>query len=196
MKKSFKRRLTALLLALAMVMTAFAGFGGAALAGATGTATIDIYVDGDYYFSVDADVTDGTTVYDAIEQNASELEPVWTLVPDVDEPTILWHAIVSLMGAGSDPIGEDSGVSAEAWSTVNPGYGLVSVDYDEDDNPVLYNYVYAGYDWVYAVNGVQPETQYTDQYELSEGDVVTLSYDLQVEYWSSASPWMPTYPYI
>ncbi|MDR1069497.1 MAG: hypothetical protein LBL37_01745 [Gracilibacteraceae bacterium] len=190
MKKTSK--VFAIIFAAALALTLFT----APVLADPGTAVIDIYIDGEYYFSLDADVEAGTTVYDAINQNAETLEPVWTLVPDYYVPNVYWHVLASLMGAGSDPIGEASGFEAEAWSTINPGYGLVSVDYDENDDPIAYNYVYAGYDWVYSVNGVQPGTLYMDVYDLSDGDVIELSYDLQIWEWTESSPWMPAYPYI
>lgn len=193
----------ALVLVLSLSATAFA-----APANATGTATIEVYIEGDLYMTLDATVTAGTTVYDAINQNAETLEPDWIDVPDYFDPTVTHKVASTIMGAGSDPVGEASGIKAKAWSTVNPGYGLMSVDQEEETAPITaYNYVYAGYDWVYLVNGKtptgtgtiegdEPVQLYMEECVLKDGDVITLDYDLQVEYWSSSTPWMPAYPYI
>lgn len=192
----------ALVLVLSLSATAFA-----APANATGTATIEVYVEGDLYMTLDATVTAGTTVYDAINQNADTLEPKWIDVPDYFEPTVTHKVASTIMGAGTEPVGEASGIDAEVWSTGNPGYGLMSVDRDEAGQITAYNYVYAGYDWVYLVNGKtptgsgtidggQPVQLYMDECVLKDGDVITLDYNLQVTYWSSSTPWMPAYPYI
>ena len=125
-------RILSLVLALVMLMsfsiTAFADT----------TATISYYIGGEYYYSISASA--GDSVKDALLSDSdaeAEFSPQFT--DKYGKPAF---ALLSLMGAASDPVnGADYGVTAEAWSTTNLGYGLVSVDRDSDGNIIAYNYV-------------------------------------------------------
>lgn len=46
-----------------------------------------------------------------------------------------------------------------------------------------YQYVYTGYAWTYKVNGTEVTDKYMDQYVLSDGDLVELTYQYVVKPW-------------
>lgn len=186
-------RILSLVLALVMLMsfsvTAFAD---------TTTATIDYYIAGEYYYSVPASA--GDSVMEALLSDSdaeAEFSPQFT--DKYGKPAF---ALLSLMETTSEPVnGADYGVDAEAWSTTNAGYGLVSVERDSEGNITAYNYVYTGYDWMYSVKNasgadVDVSELYMNQYILQPGDVVKVDYNFQEVYWTATEPMLASYPYI
>lgn len=190
------RRVFTLVLALMMIfsisVTAFAE---------TTDAKISYYVDGAPYY--DFNTTSGISVMDAL---LSDPDAQAVFGPEFTDyygkPA---YALLTIMEYGSEPVnGADYGIDAEAWSTVNPGYGLMSVDKDANGNITAYNYVYTGYDWVYSVtdangNSVDVESLYMNQYTIQPGDVVIVDYAFREVYWTQTAaqgPWSTTYPYI
>ena len=187
------RRAFTLVLALMMIfsisVTAFAD---------TTDAKISYYINGEAYY--DFDTTSGISVMDALLSDPdAEAEFGPEFMDKYNKPA---HVLLTMMGASSDPVnGADYGVEAEAWSTANAGYGLVSVDKDADGNITAYNYVYTGYDWMYSVtdangNSVDVDELYMNQYTIQPGDVVIVDYAFRDVYWTQTTPWSAAYPYI
>lgn len=185
------KKLTALLLAVIMVFAMSVS----AFAANTGTATLKVSILG--YAEPDRSVTlnGTTTVKDAIDQYASELAPVWKTVTNYN-PNFGDTAYVAetIYGEGTTPLGADSGITAQFWSTQYPGYGI---EYTETTSEgTLYHYIYVGYDWVYTVNGDTPVDAtngyqlYMDQCTLTSGDTIELTYDLQTTTWTSYDYWL------
>lgn len=183
MKKSTNKILS-LVLALAMVfslsITAFAA----------GTATFEITIDGDPYIDETIPVGNGKTVYDVIEDNKEDWEPVWKPVYDIYNHSVMYQALESLMGAGEEEVSNPAaelpavitlpedmpykdGCTAVAkkdiaWSSNFPSYGLLK--YGEGENGEMqYSYVYVHLDWVYTVNGERPTA--TKTYNIDGQDV-------------------------
>lgn len=192
------RRALSLLLVLMMVLS----LNLTAFAETTENATIDYYIDGDYYYSYSFD--SGISVMDALKSD-SDAQAVFSENPFTDKFGKPAYVLLSMMEAGSLPVnGADYGITAEAWSTINEGYGLVSVDRDAEGNITAYNYVYTGYDWTYKVfdvngNEVDVSELYMNQYVIQPGDTVVLDYAFQEVYWTQTAaegPWSSIYPYI
>ena len=199
MKKILNKKVLGVLLAVMMLFSlsapAFAD---------TPTATIVFYVDDEYYFEYDVELTATTTIYDAIEAN-EDLEAVWETVGAYNQQgqPVAAKALVSLMGFGNYPMTGDDymGIdTVQAWSLYNPGYGLVL---QPAQNSGLYKFIYSGYDWTYAVNGIDQvsfdmETMYyyPDQIVLSDGDLIEFNYHYICETWDRATPIISQYPFI
>lgn len=185
-------RILSLVLALVMLMslsvTAFADT----------TATIRYYIEGEYYYDFSASA--GDSVKDALLSD-NDAQAVFgpQFTDKYGKPAF---ALLSLMGASSEPVnGAEYGVTAEAWSTTNTGYGLVSVDRDSNGNITAYNYVYTGYDWIYTVKNasgadVDVSELYMNQYTIQPGDVVKVDYNFREVYWTETAPVLSAYPYI
>lgn len=188
------KKLAALVLSVVMVLS----LGVPAFASENGTATIEYYVDGDYYFS--ESTSSGISVMDALK--ASGLAEAVFSDPFTDDFGNTAYALISMMGAGSTPAdGPSSGIKAEAWSTVNPGYGLMSTTINSAGTITAYKYVYVGTDWVYSVknaagNEVDVTDKYMNQYTIQNGDTIILNYAPQEVYWTETKPILPSYPYI
>lgn len=184
------------ILSLVLVLVMFASLSVTAFATTNG-ASLVINVEGEYYF--DLPIDSGISLMAAMQSKA-DLEAVFT-GPFADVNGNDAYALTSMMGYGADPLdGPTSGETAEAWSTVNPGYGLVGTSAGENGETV-YTYIYVGNDWKYTVKNasganVDVRSLYTNQYTIQDGDVVTFDYNKQVETWTTTSPMMPTYPYI
>lgn len=186
------RKILSLVLALMMVLSL------SVTAFATGNnATINITVDGEPY--IEEEISSGISVKAALESN-----PDWEAdfgSPFTDINGNVAYALVSLMEFGSEPdYGPTSGVTAQAWSTVNDGYGLVGTGVNESGQ-TTYTYVYVGHDWMYSVedaagNDVNVSALYMNQYIIQAGDVVTVDYAQQIVTWTTTNPIITTYPYI
>lgn len=187
------RRILSMVFALVMVfslsVTALATTDGASLV---------INVEGDYYFELPID--SGISLMDAMKAHDDVLETKFTgPFKDLDGKDA--YALTLMMEAGAEPLdGPTSGETAEAWSTQNPGYGLVSTRVDEGGNTV-YKFIYVGMDWKYTVKDaanadVDVSSLYINQYTVQDGDVVTFDYNRQVEIWETTKPIFTTYPYI
>lgn len=178
----------ALMLLLSLSVNAFA---------AENAATINITVLGESYIT--QPINSGDSVKAALESN-----PDWEAVftgPFTDKDGEEAYALQTLMEFGSDPAdGPSSGKTAEAWSTVNPGYGLVGTGTNEAGQ-TTYTYIYVGYDWTYSVRNasgaeVDVSELYMNQYIIQDGDVVTVDYAFQDVTWTTTTPLRSTYPYI
>lgn len=178
----------ALMLLLSLSVNAFA---------AENAATINITVEGEPYITQPID--SAISVKAALQSN-----PDWEAVfgdPFTDIYGNEAYALISLMEYGSDPAdGPSSGKTAEAWSTVNPGYGLVGTGTNEAGQ-TTYTYIYVGYDWTYSVRNasgaeVDVSELYMNQYIIQDGDVVTVDYAFQDVTWTTTTPLRSTYPYI
>ena len=146
-------------------------------------------------------VTEGQSVYDVLEsQLKTQLNPQWSKYGDA-------YILESMAGKGTVAAtpeqAEEEGIEPEAWSTLNPGYGLDSVT--EKDGKPLYNYVYAGFDWTYTVNGEAPwegynpdgtkHQLYMNECVLKANDKVELTYSIVTSEWSTTNPISTVYPY-
>lgn len=181
------KKVLALALAIVMVFTLSIS----AFAAPASTATIKVYVEDSLEATETVTVAVGMTVKDALDAKADTLYPEWKVVannnPNISATTA--YALESFYGAGTLPLGEDSGIPAQYWSTQNPGYGLESMTVDGDTT--TYHYIYVGYDWVYTVNGETPVDSvngmelYMDQCYITAGDTIELNYDLQIVRWDS-----------
>lgn len=185
------KKLTALLLAVVMVLAMSVS----AFATDNSTATLKVSVIGFAEPDRTVTLTGTTTVKDAIDQYASELAPVWKTVTN-SNPNFGATAYVAetIYGEGTTPIGSDSGITAQFWSSQYPGYGI---EYTETTSEgTLYHYIYVGYDWVYTVNGETPVDAtngyqlYMDQCVLTAGDSIELTYDVQTTRWTSYDYWL------
>lgn len=188
--KSWKKLISlalVLVMALSLSLTAFA-------APNSGVATI-VVNNGETTTVKTITLTDGMTLYTALNNSFASMNPDWTDVEDYYTPGVYHKALRSLTGKSSMPIGAASGIEAEAWSTVNPGYGLMSVNKDESGTITGYNYVYVGKDWTYK-NEDGDIWVYMDQYVLQPGDIITITYSQQISYWTAPTPQLPAYPYI
>jgi hypothetical protein len=188
--KSWKKLISlalVLVMALSLSLTAFA-------APNSGVATISVN-NGKTTTVKTVTLTDGMTLYTALNNSFASMNPDWTDAEDYYTPGVYHKALLSLDGKGSTPVGAASGIAAEAWSTKNPGYGLVSVSKDESGTITGYNYVYVGKDWTYK-NADGDIWVYMDQYVLQPGDEITITYSQQVSYWTATTPKLSAYPYI
>lgn len=188
------KKLLSMVLVLSMVlslnMTVFA---------ATDAATLNITVDGTDYVSEATD--SGINVKEALEAVTTlDLELEFT-GPFTDYYGNEAYVLKSMMGAGSMPAdGPSSGETVTAWSSSNPGYGLVSTDVDAAGT-ITYTYIYIGYDWTYTVTDatgadVDVSSLYINQYTIQDGDTVTVDYAYQRVVWSTTTPVLTSYPYI
>lgn len=189
--KKFKQA-TSLILALVMVLCLSIS----AFATNNSTASIVVTVLGEEQFTLPVTVAVGMTVKDALDQNEETLETVWKVVPNTN-PNIsatTAYAAETICGFGTDPQGAASGITAQFWSTKYPGYGIESMTVTSDKT--VYHYIYAGYDWVYTVNGNTPVDStngyelYMDQCYITAGDTIELNYDLQITRWDSEDYWL------
>lgn len=96
----------------------------------------------------------------------------------------------------SDEVPADYDIAEDAWYE---GYGLLSVN-KNDDGTASYTYVYAGYAWTYDVKGnpnhQDVNTTTMNQFHLSAGDEVVLTYKLQITQWTQDKPYTDVYPYL
>lgn len=135
------KKLTALLLAVVMVLAMSVS----AFATDNSTATLKVSVIGFADPDRTVTLTGTTTVKDAIDQYASELAPVWKTVTN-SNPNFGATAYVAetIYGEGTTPIGSDSGITAQFWSSQYPGYGIESTETTSEGT--LYHYIYVDAD--------------------------------------------------
>lgn len=188
------KKLTALLLALVMVFALSVS----AFASTTSTATLQVNYYGEALLnpsSVTFTITSGMTAKDVLTQYASSLTPTWKTVENLN-PNFgdTAYAIDTINGVGSNPLGADSGVTAQFWSSAYPGYGI---EYTETVNgETVYHFIYVGEDWEFTVNGEKPTDStngyqlYMDQYTVQAGDVIVVNYTQQTEQWTGTSNWL------
>ena len=106
----------------------------------------------------------------------------------------------TIYGTGSAPVGADSGIPAQFWSSAYPGYGI---EYTETVNgETVYHFIYVGNDWQFTVNGEMPVDPvytdsdgnnyqlYVDQYVVNANDEVVLNYAETVTRWTGTVNWL------
>lgn len=185
------KKLTALLLAVVMVLAMSVS----AFAANTSTATLTVTYGGEPLLDESVTLTSGMTAKDVADQYADLLELEWKTVGNLN-PNFGSTAYVvnTIYGVGSNPLGADSGITAQFWSATYPGYGI---EYTEVvDGETVYHFIYVGEDWKFTVNGAKPTDSsngyqlYMDQYTVQAGDAITVDYVQQVERWTGTSNWM------
>lgn len=185
------KKLTALLLAVVMVLAMSVS----AFAANTSTATLTVTYGGEPLLDESVTLTSGMTAKDVADQYADLLELEWKTVGNLN-PNFGSTAYVvdTIYGVGSNPLGADSGITAQFWSAAYPGYGI---EYTEVvDGETVYHFIYVGEDWEFTVNGAKPTDSsngyqlYMDQYTVQAGDAITVDYVQQVERWTGTSNWM------
>lgn len=180
----------ALVLAFSMSVSAFAA--------GNGTATIDVLGYGESLMGESMTVEEGMTAADALREYSDlyGLGLQWKTVENLNPnfgPTA--QVIKMLFDIESSPIGADSGIPAQFWSSTYPGYGIESTEIV--DGKTLYHYIYVGDDWIFTVNGEKPMDSsgngyelYMDQYTVEAGDQITVDYTTQVVRWDSYDYWL------
>ncbi len=178
MKKTLKRTL-AIVMAVAML------FALSVSVFAAGSVSMQIVL---FSYEMDAEqfnyLNNNTTVYDAVVATYGTYSPSWKpgITPKIlTGMTIDENAYVSRAMDADERVAFN--VPTATWSN-NPdyaGYGLIS-----EVNGV-YTYIYAGFDWTYTVNG-NPVYDYMNEYNLSNGDVVVLTYSEQIVTWPQENP--------
>lgn len=191
------RKLTILLLVLSMIFSVSVS----ASAAPASAATLQILYDGEPVLDVEPvafEITANMTAKDAVDMFADVLEHTWT--PSVfPGSSTTDYVIDTILGIGSEPVGADSGIPAVLWSATYPGYGLEYTEGTGDD--AVYHYIYVGYEWSFAANGVVPENctqvgyrffpEYLlNRYTVQPGDSLEISYDLTIHRWTDTSFWL------
>lgn len=189
------RKLTALLLAVVMVLAMSVS----AFAATTGTATLTVTYGGETL--LEETVTSGQTAKAALDLYADVLELEWKQVSNLNPGFgSTAYAIDTIYGVGSEPVGAASGITAQFWSSTYPGYGIESTE--TVNGKTLYHYIYVGNDWRFTVNGNKPTDAahldengkpyeyYLDQYTIGNGDVIVIDYLEQTERWTSYDYWL------
>ncbi len=188
------RKLTTLLLVLAMIFSVSVS----AFAAPASTATLQIYYGGEGFLGtepVTLTITSGMTAKDALDLYADDLMLEWRGVryPSAEKTD---YVIDTIYGVGSTPVGAESGIQAQSWSTIFPGYG---VEYSETVNgETIYHFIYVGEEWRFTVNGSVPLdcTVVTDRffpeslmnrYLVQSGDSLSVSYELVIHRWTGTT---------
>ncbi len=189
------KKVTALLLAVVMVLAMSVS----SFAATTGTATLTVSYGGEPLLV--ATVPSGQTAKAALDEHADELELTWKTVSNWNPGFgATAYVIDTIYGTGSVPVGADSGITAQFWSSQYPGYGI---EYTEIINgKTLYHYIYVGNDWKFTVGGEKPKDlahldedgnpyeYYLDQYTIADGDDIVIDYLEQTERWTSYDYWL------
>jgi hypothetical protein len=191
MSKTLKRTL-AVVMAVAMI------FSLSATAFATSGATVICAYEGTPFLYESVNITQNMTAKDAFDLFAEDLELEWKTVPNLNPHYgNLAFVVDSIYGTGSEPLGADSGITAQFWSSTYPGYGIEYVDYTTTPGTPIYHYIYVGCDWKFTVNGNTPVDPlyssfelYADQYILQDGDVISIDYVEQVTRWTDTTYWL------
>lgn len=183
------RKLTTLLLVLAMLFSLCASAGAANAQ----TATLTVTYGGEVL--LDETISTGITAKSALDEYVDFLELEWTTL-NYPSSSTTDYAISAIYGISNEPAGVVPGIQVVFWSTTHPGYGL---EYTETiDDKLVYHYIYVGYEWNFTVNGAVPEncTQVGDRfipeyllnrYIIQPGDSLNINYDFIVHRWESKS---------
>lgn len=185
------KKLTALLLAVIMVFAMSVS----AFAVTTSTATLQVYYGGEALLNETVSLTSGMTAKDVADQYKAALELEWKAVSNLN-PNFGSTAYVvdTIYGVGSNPLGADSGITAQFWSSAYPGYGIESTEIVNGET--VYHFIYVGEDWEFTVNNAKPTDSsngyqlYMDQYTVQAGDQIVVNYTQQVERWTGTSNWL------
>ena len=193
------KKFTAVILALVMVFAMSAN----AFAATNATASLTVSYDGVPLLEETVNVTSGMTAKDMLDQYQDYLELEWSTVPNLNpNPAFASTAYIvnTIYGTGSAPVGADSGIPAQFWSSAYPGYGI---EYTETVNgETVYHFIYVGNDWQFTVNGEMPVDPvytdsdgnnyqlYVDQYAVNANDEVVLNYAETVTRWTGTDNWL------
>lgn len=185
------KKLAALLLAVIMVFAMSVS----AFAVTTSTATLQVYYGGEALVNETVSLTSGMTAKDVADQYKDVLELEWKAVSNLN-PNFGSTAYVvdTIYGVGSNPLGADSGITAQFWSSAYPGYGIESTEIVNGET--VYHFIYVGEDWEFTVNNAKPTDSsngyqlYMDQYNVQAGDQIVVNYTQQVERWTGTSNWL------
>lgn len=188
------KKVLALALALVMVLCLSVS----AFAAPASTATIVVNYGGEDLLNETVTLTAGMTVKDILDMYADDLELEWDTVANLN-PYFgdTAYIVNSIYGVGSEPLGAASGLQAQFWSSAYPGYGIKTVR--TVDGETVYDFIYAGNDWVFTVGGEKPVDErttnptyelYVDQYTVQAGDEIALTYQLVTEEWSGTTNWL------
>lgn len=130
----------------------------------------------------------------------------WETVSDYYDPSQTHEALTEFEGKSSTPLDTTEGsadlaavktalsaqgysdevINAIAWRTgTNAGYGLISST--TDGTTTTYTYVYAGYDWTYSSDLNGDIWTYMCCYNLSAGEVVSLTYGFNISVFNSTN---------
>ncbi len=205
MKKTSKKILAmvlALMMVLSMGATAFAAEEPEDI-----TVTLSVVNEdptGEAFEDVDVTLPDGSTIYTLLTEynrsNGDTGDVLWTTTGSTYGDS--WY-LDSMSYGGADYATEPSekapanyNIAENAWYK---GYGLLSVN-KNDDGTTSYTYLYAGYAWTYDVEGnpnhQDVNTTTMNQFHLSAGDKVVLTYQLQITQWTQDKPYTNVYPYL
>ncbi len=195
------KKVTALLLAVVMVLALSVS----AFAATNSTATLQVYYGGEGLLGetpVTITLTSGMTAKDALDLYADDLMLEWKTVSNLNPRfgNTPAYAIDTIYGVGSSPLGADSGITAQFWSSAYPGYGI---EYTETvDGETVYHFIYVGEDWKFTVNTQVPTDPeysmadgtpyqyYMNQYTVGANDQIVVSYETQIERWTGTTNWL------
>lgn len=197
MKKT--RKILALLLVVVMVFAMSVS----AFAAPSTTVSLNVTAWGESLHTDTVEIKTGMTAKDVLDTADSLLELKWKSVPNLNPNPAFGKtafAIDTIYNTGSNPIGAQSGIKAQFWSTQYPGYGI---EYTEIVNgETVYHFIYVGEDWQFTVNGEkpidpdftdsngEPYQLYMDQYEVQPGDQIAVDYVQEVTRWTDTSNWI------
>lgn len=152
-------------------------------------------------FSIPANVDD--SLYDVVHGYGGD---DWETVSDYYDPSETHQALTEFEGKKSTPLDTTEGsadlaavktalsaqgysdevINAIAWRTgTNAGYGLISST--TNGTTTTYTYVYAGYDWTYSSDLNGEIWTYMCCYDLSAGEVVSLTYGFNISVFNSTN---------
>ena len=193
------KKLTALLLALVMVFAMSVN----AFAATNATASLTVSYGGSPLLDETVEVTSGMTAKSMLDLYQEYLELKWYPVTNVNPNPAFGstaYVVDTIYSTGSEPVGAASGISAQFWSAMYPGYGI---EYTETvGGETIYHFIYVGNDWEFTVNGVKPVDPvykdadgnpyqlYMDQYTVKAGDEVVLDYCETVTRWTDTYNWL------
>ena len=152
-------------------------------------------------FSIPANVDD--SLYDVVHGYGGD---DWETVSDYYDPSETHQALTEFEGKKSTPLDTTEGsadlaavktalsaqgysnevINAIAWRTgTNASYGLISST--TNGTTTTYTYVYAGYDWTYSSDLNGEIWTYMCCYDLSAGEVVSLTYGFNISVFNSTN---------
>ncbi len=153
-------------------------------------------------FSIPANA--GDSLYAVVDDYDGTAD--WETVSDYYNPSQTHEALTEFEGKSSTPLDTTEGsadlaavktalsaqgysdevINAIAWRTgTNAGYGLISST--TSGTTTTYTYVYAGYDWTYSSDLNGEIWTYMCCYNLSAGEVVSLTYGFNVSVFNSTN---------
>jgi hypothetical protein len=110
------------------------------------------------------------TVYDVVEAIAADGDVF--LLKDA-----VWKEVPSGLSTAKALVALSNRVTSNGMTTVNVWGTNIIMVYDSTGG------AYEGTDWIYYVNNIYIENYYMDQYSVTTGDVITLSYEYSEFEW-------------